>query len=69
MRTFDDTVTEERAVPALSRVVHKFLRNGQIGAWVLDRYGRKQWCKLAEEPEDEIRDAMVLLAANGRFAE
>ena len=66
---FSDTVTEERAVPALSRLVHKFLRNGQVGAWILDKNGRKQWCKLAEEPEDEIRDAMVLLAANGRFAE
>ena len=66
---FTDTVTEERAVAALSRLVSKFVFNGRPGAKILDKNGRKQWCKLAEEPEDEIRDAMVLLAANGRFAE
>ena len=66
MRTFDDTVTEERAIAALSRLVSMFVFNGRLGAKVIDKNGYTRLMKLAPEPESELQDARILLEAHGR---
>lgn len=67
MKRFDDTVTEERAVAALSRLVSKFVFNGRPGAKVIDKNGMTRVCRLAPESESELQDARILLEAHGRF--
>ena len=66
MNRFSDTLTEERAVAALSRLVHKFMPNGKPGAKVIDFNGFTRVHKLAPDVEAELQDAMTLLKAHGR---
>jgi hypothetical protein len=66
---FSDTLTEERAVAALSRLVSLFVFKGKVGAKVIDRHGITRACKLSPDVESELQDAIVLLKAHGRHFE
>ena len=66
---FSEEPTDERALAALSRVVSQFVIRGKIGAKVIDRQGVTRVCRLSPEIDDELKDAMVLLASKGRHFE
>lgn len=62
-------ITDGRAFAQLSRLVACLVHNGRPGAKVIDRNGYTKVCRLAPEVEQEVQDARVLLAANGRHFE